>query len=50
MAFLFIWQFLISGPLEVASGLIAMAQFSNDLDPAFQKFNKEWTIEIAPRS
>src|SRR6266567_2443389 len=23
MAFLFIWQFLISGPLEVASGLIA---------------------------
>src|SRR3954462_4100850 len=25
MAFLFIWQFLISGPLEIASGLIAMA-------------------------
>jgi amino acid transporter len=27
MAFLFIWQFLISGPLEIASGLIAIAQF-----------------------
>ena len=29
MAFLFIWQFLISGPLEIASGLIAMATFSH---------------------
>ena len=28
MAFLFVWQFLISGPLEVASGLIAIAIFS----------------------
>ena len=27
MAFLFVWQFLISGPLEVASGLITMARF-----------------------
>ena len=31
MAFLFIWQFLLSGPLEIASGLIAMAQFSPQL-------------------
>src|SRR5438876_1657885 len=46
MAFLFIWQFLISGPLEVASGLIAMAQFSNDLDPAFKAFNEEWTYQL----
>jgi amino acid transporter len=46
-AFLFIWQFLISGPLEVASGLIAMAVFSNALDPRFEKFNSDWTREFA---
>src|SRR5262245_48156322 len=33
MAFLFIWQFLISGPLEVGSGLIAIRQFSEALSP-----------------
>src|SRR5438132_7720928 len=49
MAFLFIWQFLISGPLEIASGLIAMAQFSTQLSPTFEQFNKahlwlRWTI------
>src|SRR5262245_19535243 len=42
MAFLFIWQFLISGPLEVASGLIAIAQFSNGLSPAFAELNETW--------
>lgn len=47
MAFLFIWQFLISGPLEVASGLIAIAQFSNALSPEFQQFNEEWTWKFA---
>lgn len=43
MAFLFIWQFLISGPLEVASGLIAIAQFSSELSPWFSSFNEQWT-------
>jgi amino acid transporter len=43
MSFLFIWQFLISGPLEVGSGLIAMSQFSGDLAPAFKEFNEAWT-------
>jgi amino acid transporter len=43
MAFLFVWQFLISGPLEVGSGLIAIAMFSNALSPAFAEFNKQWT-------
>ena len=33
MAFLFVWQFLISGPLEIASGLIALATFLSYLDP-----------------
>jgi amino acid transporter len=45
--FLFIWQFLLSGPLEIASGLIAMAVFSNALDPAFKSFNARWTAELA---
>ena len=39
MAFLFIWQFLISGPLEVASGLIAMGQFASAIDPEFSKYS-----------
>jgi amino acid transporter len=43
MAFLFIWQFLISGPLELGSGLIAIGLFANGLSPAFQKFNEQWT-------
>jgi amino acid transporter len=43
MAFLFIWQFLLSGPLEIASGLIAMAQFSLALDKRWEDFNERWT-------
>ena len=43
MAFLFIWQFLISGPLEIGSGLIAISTFSNALSPGFQSFNQRWT-------
>ncbi len=45
MAFLFIWQFLISGPLELASGLIAIAIFTNGFHPAYAQFNKEHTWE-----
>jgi amino acid transporter len=40
MAFLFIWQFLLSGPLELASGLIAMDMFSQSLSPAWAAFNE----------
>jgi amino acid transporter len=47
MAFLFIWQFLISGPLEIASGLIALATFSTQLSPAFTQFNDHWTKVLA---
>jgi amino acid transporter len=46
MAFLFIWQFLLSGPLEIASGLIAMAQFSTQLSPAFEQFNAAHTATL----
>lgn len=44
MAFMFVWQFLISGPLEVASGLITMAQISTGLHPEFAEFNEHWTF------
>src|SRR5213079_54956 len=50
MAFLFIWQFLLSGPLEVGSGLIAIAQFSTGLSPSFQAFNEAntWSYVFWP--
>lgn len=44
-AFLFIWQFLVSGPLELGSGLVAIAQFSTALTPEFQEFNTKWTTD-----
>lgn len=34
MAFLFIWQFILSGPLEIASGCIGFAQYLTYLWPA----------------
>src|SRR5580692_4557455 len=36
MAFLFVWQILISGPLEIGSGLVAAAQFSTAIDPVYK--------------
>ena len=33
MAFLFIWQFIISGPMEIASGYIGIAQYLDYLWP-----------------
>jgi amino acid transporter len=37
MAFLFIWQFILSGPLEIASGCIGFAQYLGYLVPALTK-------------
>src|SRR3954462_1792312 len=37
MAFLFIWQFILSGPLEIASGCIGFAQYLSYLFPALTK-------------
>ena len=37
MAFLFIWQFILSGPLEIASGCIGFAQYMGYLVPALTK-------------
>lgn len=45
MAFLFIWQFLLSGPLEIASGLIAADSLSQALDPDLQEFNDKYKSE-----
>jgi amino acid transporter len=43
-AFLFIWQFMISGPLELGSGLIAMAGFAPSISQKFANYNEEHTI------
>lgn len=45
-AFLFIWQFLISGPLEVSTALIAMAQFAQAASPRFAQFCEERTLRL----
>src|SRR5437764_1271338 len=37
MAFLFIWQFILSGPLEIASGCIGFAQYLGFLVPALAR-------------
>src|SRR5438105_5484874 len=48
MAFLFVWQILISGPLEIGSGLVAAAQFSTALSPEFKEVDEAhaWKFEI----
>ncbi len=50
MAFLFIWQFLLSGPLELASGLIAIDAFAQAFSPHFAAFVKAhtWKLELWP--
>lgn len=51
MAFLFVWQILISGPLEIGSGLVAAGMFSTWIDPEFKTYNEAHTrkhsIELA---
>ncbi len=52
MAFLFVWQILISGPLEVGSGLVAAAQFSKTITLDFKAWDEAhsttWEMEIQP--
>src|SRR5262249_36835275 len=45
-AFLFIWQFLLSGPLEIASGLIAIDMFSQSLSTHYAEFNAARTTKV----
>jgi amino acid transporter len=48
MAFLFVWQFMLSGPLELGSALSAIAVFALDVSPGFKEFDKahslSWTV------
>jgi amino acid transporter len=43
MAFLFVWQFMISGPLEIASGLIAISQVAKQIDLSWAQFDEKWS-------
>src|SRR5262249_22084433 len=45
MAFLFVWQILISGPLEIGSGLVAAAQFSTAFGNV-KKFDEKYTRKV----
>jgi len=49
-AFLFIWQFMISGPLELGSGLIAMSSFAPSVSEKFGQFNDahsvNWSLDV----
>ncbi len=44
MAFLFIWQFLLSGPLEIASGYIGFAQYARFLWPSLTNAEGRWIM------
>src|SRR5215471_10369129 len=46
MAFLFVWQILISGPLEVGSGLVAARQFSLAF-PDFKELDEKYDRKVA---
>jgi amino acid transporter len=46
MSFLFVWQILISGPIEVGSGLVAAGQFSTAL-PGVSEFNAEHSVTFS---
>lgn len=44
MAFLFIWQFILSGPLEIASGYIGFAQYARYFWPDLPR---PWVVALA---
>jgi amino acid transporter len=46
MAFLFIWQFILSGPLEIASGCIGFAQYLGYLWPALRLKENQWLAQV----
>jgi basic amino acid/polyamine antiporter, APA family len=43
MAFLFVWQFVLSGPLEIASGYIGFAQYASFL---WAGLTRRWVIAL----
>src|SRR3954467_1627617 len=46
LKFLFVWQFLFSGPLEVATGAIGLAQYVGYLWPALKR--TAWEQDLGP--
>jgi amino acid transporter len=46
MAFLFIWQFLLSGPLEIASGYIGFAQYVSYLWPGMTRLHSRLIVIV----
>src|SRR4051812_7718139 len=44
LKFLFVWQFLFSAPLEVATGAIGLAQYAGYLWPVFKETAWTWTV------
>src|SRR4051794_31416238 len=46
LKFLFVWQFLFSGPLEAASGAIGLARYSGYLWPALK--DPAWVLSSPP--
>ena len=52
MAFLFIWQFILSGPLEIASGYIGFAQYARYFWPGMTRAHViaiAMTVGIVPK-
>jgi basic amino acid/polyamine antiporter, APA family len=47
MAFLFIWQFVLSGPLEVASGMIGFGNYSSYLWPGLTARGQQYVAIAA---
>src|SRR5262245_32429076 len=46
MAFLFIWQFILSGPLEIASGYIGFQQYATYLFPGMTKLGAVLLVTV----
>src|SRR5580698_412255 len=47
MAFLFIWQFVVSGPLEIASGMIGFGNYSTYLWPGLSGRGQQYAAVAA---
>src|ERR1700692_3389706 len=47
MAFLFIWQFVLSGPLEIASGMIGFGSYSSYLWPGLTARGQQYVAVAA---
>src|ERR1700686_444436 len=42
MAFLFIWQFVLSGPLEIASGMIGFSDYAGYIWPSMTPLDRKF--------